>query len=196
MVWVESLMRNHSFQPKLIVDKFLAAFRFSKVYQALNNYSLLPHQTKIIDMGSGTGLLIKQLRQKGYDAWGIDLTPGQNVIAADLNKILPVESNSIDIVTSLANIEHLEQPGTNLSEIYRMIKPGGKLILTTPSLAAKPILEFIAYKLKIIDPAEIRDHKFYYTKLTLSRDLAKVGFKNFKLSTFQLGLNLCVIAHK
>ncbi len=189
-------MRNHSFQPKFIVDKLLASFRFSKVYKALKNCHTLPHQTKIIDMGSGKGLLINQLRQKGYDAWGIDLTPSKNVIAADLNKILPVENNSIDVVTSLANIEHLEKPEVNLAEIYRMMKPGGKLILTTPSLAAKPILEFIAYKLKVIDEAEIRDHKFYYTKQTLSRDLIKVGFSKFKLSTFQLGLNLCVVAQK
>lgn len=189
-------MRHHSFQPKFIVDKVLAAFRFSKVYKTLKNFDALPSQIKIIDMGSGKGLLINQLRQKGYDAYGIDLTPSENVIAADLNKTLPVETNAIDIVTSLANIEHLEKPEINLAEIYRIMKPGGKLILTTPSLAAKPILEFIAYKLKIIDEAEIRDHKFYYTKQTLSRDLVKVGFSNFRLSTFQLGLNLCVIAQK
>lgn len=189
-------MRNHSFQPKHIVDKILAAFRFSKVYKALKNLKTQPSNTKVIDMGSGKGLLINQLRKKKYDAWGIDLTPNEHVIAADLNKILPIENNSIDVVTSLANIEHLENPQINLSEIYRIMKSGGKLILTTPSLKAKPILEFIAYKLKIIDEAEIRDHKFYYTKHTLSQDLIKAGFKNFKLSTFQLGLNLCVIAQK
>lgn len=189
-------MRNHSFQPKNFFDKILAVFRFSKVYKALKSLKKQPNQTKIIDMGSGKGLLVNQLRQKKYDAWGIDLAPSEHVIAADLNKILPIENNSIDVVTSLANIEHLEKPQVNLAEIYRIIKPGGKLILTTPSLKAKPILEFIAYKLKIIDEAEIRDHKFYYTKQTLSQDLIKVGFKNFTLSTFQLGLNLCVIAKK
>ncbi len=189
-------MRRHSFQPKFLVDKLLALFRFNKVYQALKNHGRAPAHIKIIDMGSGKGLLIKKLRTQGYDAWGIDLNSDNHVISADLNGPLPIETASIDVVTSLANIEHLEKPEINLREIYRLLKPGGKLILTTPSLAAKPILEFIAYKLKIIDAAEIRDHKFYYTKQTLSQDLAKAGFENFELSTFQFGLNLSVVAHK
>lgn len=188
--------RNHSFNPNSYVDKILVDFRCRRVFNALKKNKAIPKKTKIIDMGAGKGFLVQRLRAMEYDATGIDLEPGKNVISANLNHILPIESNSIDLVTSLANIEHLEKPEINLLEIYRILKPNGQLILTTPSLAAKPILEFIAYKLKIIDEAEIRDHKFYFTKKTLSQALKTVGFQDFDISTFQLGLNLCAIAQK
>lgn len=188
--------RNHSFNPNSYVDKILVGFRCRRVFTLLKNSKFIPEKTKIIDMGAGKGLLVQKLRAMGYDASGVDLEQGENVISSNLNHILPIESNSIDLVTSLANIEHLEKPEINLSEIYRMLKPNGQLILTTPSLAAKPILEFIAYKLKIIDEAEIRDHKFYFTKKTLEQAIKKTGFENFVISTFQLGLNLCIIAQK
>lgn len=190
------MMRTQSFQAKSAVDKLLVAFRLNKVYRVLNKIKIAPEKLKIIDMGSGKGFLIQQLRKQGYDALGIDLVQNNHVIKADLNKSLPIDTNTVDIITSLANIEHLEQPQVNLNEIYRILKADGQLVLTTPALKAKPILEFIAYKLKWIDAAEILDHKFYYTKETLKSALNQAGFKKIRLTTFQLGLNLYAIAKK
>lgn len=188
--------RNHSFNPNSFVDKILTGFRHRRVFNLLRKNQYVPSKTKIMDMGAGKGLLVQRLRKLGYDASGIDVESGNNIISANLNQVLPIESNSIDLVTSLANIEHLEKPEINLSEIYRILKPNGQLILTTPSLAAKPILEFMAYQLKIIEEAEIRDHKFYFTKKTLLQAVKNAGFKDFVISTFQLGLNLCIMAKK
>ena len=76
----------------------------------------------------------------------------------------------------LAVLEHLEHPTPILREIRRVLTPSGKLVLTVPSKAAKPILEFLAFRLGIISRAEIADHKTYYDRRSLTRLLDQTGF--------------------
>jgi SAM-dependent methyltransferase len=53
-------------------------------------------------------------------------------IAADLNLPLPIESEVADTVVSLSVMEHLCEPQTMLNEAYRILKPGGGIILQVP----------------------------------------------------------------
>ncbi len=53
-------------------------------------------------------------------------------IAADLNKPLPIDSEMADTVVSLSVMEHLCEPQTMLNEAYRILKPGGAIVLQVP----------------------------------------------------------------
>ena len=53
-------------------------------------------------------------------------------IAADLNKPLPIESEVADTVVSLSVLEHLCEPQMMLNEAFRILKPGGAIILQVP----------------------------------------------------------------
>lgn len=185
--------RVESFQPTRLFDQFLSRYRYSKVFSVLKKHSNI---NTIYDLGCGKGELVQLLSNQSYDAWGVDLQAGDRIIAGNLNERLSLGDDSVDCITTLANIEHLEKPDVNLSEIFRILKPGGHLILTTPSTAAKPVLEFLAFKLKLIDEREILDHKRYYSKKTLASALKKAGFKQFKVKYFQLGFNLHAMATK
>ena len=44
-----------------------------------------------------------------------------------------IEDSTIDFVVTFQVIEHIEDDELFLSEIYRVLKPGGKMILTTPN---------------------------------------------------------------
>lgn len=187
------MLRQESFKPSKRFDHFLTQYRYSRVFKELSS---MPSCHTIYDLGCGRGALVQILASKGYEAYGLDLQVGDRVIQANLNEPLPLPSQSVDCVTSLANLEHLEQPDLNLTEIHRILKPGGKLILTTPSTAAKPVLEFLAFKLKLIDEREILDHKSYYSKKTLAKAIENAGFSGYKVKRFQLGFNLQVIATK
>lgn len=90
----------------------------------------------------------------------------------------------------LAVIEHLSNPIAMLREIERLLVPNGILLLTAPSHAAKPVLEFLSYKLHIIDEREIRDHKRYYNKCDFIEFLAQVPkLKLIQHNYFQCGMN-------
>ncbi|KKU52331.1 MAG: hypothetical protein A3H69_05025 [Candidatus Sungbacteria bacterium RIFCSPLOWO2_02_FULL_47_9] len=115
-----------------------------------------------------------------------------------LEKTLDQETSSVDVVTLTAVLEHLQYPEDILKEIYRVLRPGGTLIITVPTWAARPVLEVLAYKLHVIEEGEIRDHKRYFWKRDLSRMLVSAGFKTEHITQayFEAGFNLFAVAKK
>ncbi|WP_300937015.1 class I SAM-dependent methyltransferase [Helicobacter japonicus] len=110
---------------------------------------------------------------------------------------LPFENESFEVVTLLAVLEHLNYPLDMLREIARVLKPNGILLLTVPSHLAKPVLEFLAYKLKIVSEDEIRDHKTYYNKKDLTNLIQQTpNLCLHKHNYFQLGMNNFAIIRK
>ena len=162
----------------------------------------------VADCGCGrTAPLLQTLLGKGVvkNATGIDINPDFSVATksltlfkADLNEPLPLKEESFDAVLSLATLEHLDRPDLHLREIYRALKPDGTLLLTTPSPRGKPVLEFLAYRLKLIDRREIEDHRQYFNSTMLETALENAGFTTAAISarTFQFGMNNLVIACK
>jgi ubiquinone/menaquinone biosynthesis C-methylase UbiE len=107
-----------------------------------------------------------------------------------LDNKLPFIDNSFQVVTMLAVLEHIENEREILTEILRVLAPNGKLIITVPSILSQPILEFFAYRLKIISEDEIKDHKRYYDRKRLKKILIQdIGFRKFEHHYFQLGMN-------
>ncbi len=187
------MIRQESFHPTKAFDHFLTQYRYSRVFKQLKKHKTMQ---VIYDMGCGQGGLVHALNQQGYEAYGVDLQGADKVFAANLNHPLPFQDHCADLITSLANLEHLDAPDMNLMEMHRMLKPGGVLLLTTPSPYAKPVLEFLAYRLKLIDRREIDDHKQYFSKKKLEHSIKEAGFSSVKVNYFQGPFNLQAIAVK
>jgi ubiquinone/menaquinone biosynthesis C-methylase UbiE len=130
----------------------------------------------------------------GIDA-AINDSTDQNCIfmKGQLDHKIPIEDSIVDVITSLAVLEHIQHPATFVNEILRVLKPRGCCILTTPSPRAKPLLEFLACR-RIISEQDIRDHKHYYTSNQLRCLLSE--FTSVKISYFQFGFNTLVFAMK
>lgn len=60
---------------------------------------------------------------------------GVEVVYADLDKKWPLKSNSIDCITATEVIEHMADTDNFLTEVTRVLKPGGTVIITTDNLA-------------------------------------------------------------
>ncbi|MCK4744832.1 class I SAM-dependent methyltransferase [Candidatus Parcubacteria bacterium] len=198
-------MRNKSFGEKKLsfLDIIISFLRFYKIKKYIYNCDILA------DIGCGYEMSFLKWSNSEFNIKnfiGIDLSINKNIAKKqgfdfrinNLNQKIDLPDNSADIITSLAVLEHLDNPLKNLKEIHRILKFNGRFILTTPSPASKPILEFLAYKLKLINAAEIKDHKAYYNKKAISRLLLSVGFKkvNIKISYFMSGFNICVVCSK
>ena len=69
-------------------------------------------------------------------------------------------------------------------------------VVTTPATQAKPILELISVRLRMIDATEILDHKRYYRPSTLRAELERAGFGDVRVSRFEFGLNLAGVARR
>jgi len=113
---------------------------------------------------------------------------------AVLDDRLPFDDDLFDVVTMLAVLEHLSKPLEIVREIERILKPGGRLVLTVPSKLSDPLLRFLSFKLKLVSEAEIRDHKLYYDLRELQKLFGQTGLKIETHRYFQLGMNnFCVV---
>jgi ubiquinone/menaquinone biosynthesis C-methylase UbiE len=96
-----------------------------------------PH-TRILDFGCGGGDRVRELRRKGYDARGCDITSPDDAnawirpIAANPYR-LPYDDSSFDIVYSITVFEHVMDYDTALAEIRRVLTPGGLSVHVFPS---------------------------------------------------------------
>jgi 2-polyprenyl-3-methyl-5-hydroxy-6-metoxy-1,4-benzoquinol methylase len=118
----------------------------------------------VIDLGCGDRHLKKAVESRGYQYQGYDIHD------LDLEKDrLPLEDNSVTIAISLAVIEHISNPDVFLSEIYRVLKPGGLIYLSTPNWQMDSRNFFN-------DPTHVKP----YTPHSLERVLRMFGFKNPK----------------
>jgi len=93
---------------------------------------------KIIDLGCGKGALSRALKDLNWDITAIDVNPPElsdiPTLKADLNKPLPFKDNTFDVVVSSEVIEHLENIHQFVREIHRILKPGGRCIISTPNI--------------------------------------------------------------
>ena len=75
-----------------------------------------------------------------------------------------VDSDTIDFVITFQVIEHIRKDGDFLSEINRVLKPGGKLIMTTPNILMS--LTKSPWHIREYDPKQMRDLvKGYFSEI-------------------------------
>ena len=96
-----------------------------------------------------------------------------------------------DKVTLLAVLEHipLEEVDPLFREFRRILTDGGQILITTPTPAAKPVLEFLAFKLHLISEPEIADHRHYYSEADLRALAGRHGLEFSTYHNFLFGFN-------
>jgi 2-polyprenyl-3-methyl-5-hydroxy-6-metoxy-1,4-benzoquinol methylase len=96
----------------------------------------------VLDFGAGTGQLTLRLHgtRRYRSVTGADLFPraadlpaAVSWIEGDLNDRLPIPPASFDLVVAAEVIEHLENPRSVCRELFRLLRPGGHVLLSTPN---------------------------------------------------------------
>lgn len=180
-----------------LFEKMLGLLRYGKIKKYVMRDGV--H----CDIGCGYhGAFLKSIsKQIGY-GYGFDwkVTPGRegNIELINNRGIegIPLEDESCDRVFMLAVLEHLEDAEAMVRECHRILKKGGILVLTTPTPVAKPILEFLSFKLHLISRASIEEHKHYYSRPEMMEIFRKCGFSKAKYRKFMLGVNSLAVVLK
>jgi ubiquinone/menaquinone biosynthesis C-methylase UbiE len=170
-----------------MVTKFAAAYQgeapttFSDQHLvSRKNFALrllqnaVPRGSKILEVGCGAGVFTAELMRHGYDVWGIDLSEAMIKYAQETSGIrrfsvgdmenLEFSDNTFDAVTCLGVIEYLERDEAALREMWRVLKPGGRAIISTPNASspfyltgrlldglmapARPLYRLVRYRLR------------------------------------------------
>jgi SAM-dependent methyltransferase len=152
---------------------------------ALGNGSGPP---RLLDVGCGYGGFVALMRDRGWDAEGVD--PSPVTVAAASAKGIPVRLGTLDefsdsgasyrAITMFYVLEHLFDPMSALRKVFALLEPGGVLLLRVPDTT--PIV-------RLLSPFGLGDglydppfHLFDFPPRVLARMLAEAGFG--KIRTF------------
>jgi len=86
-----------------------------------------------LDLGCGDAIHREMLRYAGFEYLGMDVDPGGATVLGDAHA-LPLKARSMELVLSVAVLEHLRFPAVAMREVRRVLEPGGWFIGTVAFL--------------------------------------------------------------
>lgn len=137
--------------------------------------------SKLLEVGVGSGKLMKKLRKDGFNIQGFDKSPiAAKMAGAKVGSAtkIPFRDNSFDFVIAISIIEHLtEKEGRVFAqELNRVLKKNGVVFMVTPNFASPLRVMFGKKWAGYVD----KTHVYFYTPLSLRRLLKKYGFDSVK----------------
>ncbi len=185
-------------QPRYVPDPELWSLIFDGVTPA----------TRCLDVGCGTGnSYAPELSRRGGTYVGVDVSQeavasaqasGLNAQTISDAAQLPFPDDSFDLVVCVEVLEHLFAPHEAVSEIRRVLRPGGRLVASTPNVAYwrlrvnlllgvwNPIGDELSLEQPWRDP-----HIRFFTPRTLERMLSAAGFSSVSVGAH----NGCLLDH-
>lgn len=159
---------------------------------ALRRRFLLEHVAageRVLDVGCGEGRFASELARVGVRVVGVDVAeeplrrargrdPDLDLRLMEADGPWPIEDASFDAVWAGETIEHVADTVGWLSELRRVLRPGGRLLLSTPD-HGRPRMLWLALSRRAFeahfDPRA--DHLRFYTRASLTRLLGELGFQ-------------------
>lgn len=135
----------------------------------------------LLDFGCGGGFFLAEAKRCGWEVFGLEPLPGHAVHARALtggtivtdtlrdDTFLPA---FFDCVTAFQVFEHLPEPATDLARLFRMIKPGGSILIEVPNIDTWGV-RLLRGRHRHFVP----DHLNFFSAATMSRLLREAGFE-------------------
>jgi 2-polyprenyl-3-methyl-5-hydroxy-6-metoxy-1,4-benzoquinol methylase len=145
---------------------------------------------RALDLGCGDGLFTEELARTGAAATGADVAqaaldrararhPQLDFRLAQIDGPLPFDDGSFDVVWASEVIEHVADTARWLSELRRVMSPGGRLLLTTPNHPRAFLL--VRGIERYSNP--LSDHLHLYTRHSMHGLLNEFGFEPVQVRT-------------
>ncbi|HNW23798.1 MAG TPA: class I SAM-dependent methyltransferase [Candidatus Dojkabacteria bacterium] len=164
--------------------------RYKKIYPKWKESTTIYHdlilknvneKTYLLDVGCGHSTLLADIYSKTTNTYGIDPDINalkRNTLIKNIKNCfvekMPYKDNFFDLVICSWVLEHLLEPKKSFKEIYRVLKPSGKLIFLTPNR--------LNYNVWIIRLIPQRFHNFLTQKL-YNRQEHDTFPKHYKVNT-------------
>jgi len=141
-----------------------------------------PGPGRLLDFGCGGGSFLKTMAAQGWRVTGLDAAVGAVQRVRDEHGLtalvgsLPhpdLRPGSFDVVTMWHSLEHVHHPLAILREAYRLLVPGGKLIVATPNIDSLPFRTFQRSWFGL----DLPRHLTHFTPATLTMMLRAAGFR-------------------
>lgn len=165
--------------------------RTDKIIELIKKYIGSEKKLRLLDIGAADGAMLSVLRKQFGFKRTIGVEPNVDLVRAkkdsDIELInsegekLPFAEGEFDVVLISAVIEHVNEPSRVISESYRVLSPGGLLIVIT----VVPWMDRLAEKLKFFPPM-LHCHFHRFNLKRLKKMLEGNGFRISELGKFAL----------
>lgn len=144
---------------------------------------------RVLDVGCSSGYLAEPLAARGNVIVGLELDPEaaraaepfcERVLVGDVETMeLPLEPGSFDVVLCGDVVEHLRDPAAALARLRPFLRPGGRLVLSTPNVANWAVrLSLLAGRWRYTDRGILdRSHTHLFTRATLRETIERAGYR-------------------
>jgi 2-polyprenyl-3-methyl-5-hydroxy-6-metoxy-1,4-benzoquinol methylase len=176
------------------------AFRTKAAMDILRRHADFNGEVALLDVGSNRGSFVKTFLSEAPSANVLALEPDERVAYScaglDRTELLvsriedaALEAERFDIVHSCHTIEHLAHPQATLADHWRVLKPGGLLVIDAPNIAHLDEED-------IIEEWFIDKHLYHFSARTLIRMLRAAGFDIVEAPDGSDRANLLIVAAK
>ncbi len=141
----DSLYEAGTYAPtRLALDRLLEPLRALVERDKLRFLDGVPRGARVLEVGAGDGRFVSRLAAAGFDAWGIEPSKGgaqkAQARGASVRRAtaeeLELEPASLDATVAWHVLEHLHDPARSLDRIGSWLRPGGRVVVACPNLAA------------------------------------------------------------
>jgi len=153
----------------------------------------LPRDATILEVGCGDGAFTKDLAEYSSDITALDISahqiqlnarayPDLRFLQHDVSERLPFDEGTFEVIWCSEVLEHLFDPGFALREMFRVMAPGGKLLVTVPyhGLFKNVMIALFKWDEHF---APTHPHVRFFTRNTLARAAANAGFAETRTRT-------------
>ncbi len=149
----------------------------------------------LLDLGCGNGAILAELRSTGWRLFGADFSPSGilhaqarridahfSLLDATTDLTAVYEPESFDAVISVEVVEHVYDPSAFAANIAALLKPGGRVLLTTPYHGyLKNLAIALADRFdRHVSPLWNGGHIKFWSRETLTQLLTDAGFINVR----------------
>lgn len=152
------------------------------------NDNLLPLSPpgKLLEVGCASGVYLNDRLLDGWQVEGVEFSESAVNVAREHGmrvhhgqiKDIQLENAPYDIVVAQMVLEHLYNPVAELKEWRKLIKPGGKLVISVPNINS---LDFYLFK-QYWYGLQLPTHLFHFTPQTLTNVLLNSGWRVVRIS--------------
>ncbi len=138
----------------------------------------------VLDLGCGKGILLEELKKKGIEGIGLDVSEeaveqakakGLDVRQFDLSQTLPLEDSFFETVALVAVLEHLYLPQGLLKEAYRIAK--SNVVVCVPNFNSLPARLQMLFGRIPENNRHSQGHLYWFSWEILKKILREAGFE-------------------
>jgi 2-polyprenyl-3-methyl-5-hydroxy-6-metoxy-1,4-benzoquinol methylase len=136
---------------------------------------------QLLDVGSGTGAFVNEMKQKGWQVTGLEPDEGARTVAKklynieldDINTFYQLPANSFDAITLWHVLEHVHELSAYVQQLKSLLKENGKLFIAVPNYTSKDAAIYKEYWAAY----DVPRHLYHFSPHSMQLLMKKHGLK-------------------